>query len=542
MGIDGLLQFFKPVTYSGHISVFRKQKAAIDVMGWLYRGAYSCALELATNQPTDHYLVFTHNMINVLKTWEIKSIFCIDGRNLKAKDKTNDVRLANKEKEKAKANEILQSGNEYEARKAFTRCLDVTKEMIYRLIDMLNALEIEFIVAPFEADAQVAYLCRKGYADFGISEDSDQLCYNSPLTVYKLGTFGECEYIDLRDLRNRRKAYEKFGDETIETMLDLSETDFIFICILSGTDYLPSIKGMGIKKAINYFSRFGTLENVIKRMKIEQQFRDKVPEGYEELVKKISKVFLYQLVYDPESKSLVTFNPNPDQAALLENDKDYIGRWFPNAEKFAKGQLDIETLKNRVLKSVDVKEILGLKKSRKNNKDLVKKSQSMINISHFQVRKSYSTVIEKEKFDFKVQEDLLELNFPPVEEEEMFEFQQEIFPDQNLDDDEKTSLEIDKKLNDLSFEIPEDLLEGDENTTEVRDNSDLPRKASKKRKEPSFLPKNGNQTTETDEEGKADQNLKEHVLKKHKNNNNANDLTCDRQKISIFLSKSKSTL
>ena len=69
--------------------------------------------------------------------------------------------------------------------------------MVYKLVEMCRALNVSCMIAPYEADAQVAYLCRKGYADIAMSEDSDLLCYNTPTTIFKLGSFGECEYISL---------------------------------------------------------------------------------------------------------------------------------------------------------------------------------------------------------------------------------------------------------------------------------------------------------------------------------------------------------
>ena len=36
---------------------------------------------------------------------------------------------------------------------------------------------IEFVVAPFEADAQIAFLCQKGYCDLAITEDSDLIAF-----------------------------------------------------------------------------------------------------------------------------------------------------------------------------------------------------------------------------------------------------------------------------------------------------------------------------------------------------------------------------
>ena len=45
---------------------------------------------------------------------------------------------------------------------------------------MLRDEKIDFTVAPYEADAQLAYLARNGIVDAVISEDSDLLAFGCP--------------------------------------------------------------------------------------------------------------------------------------------------------------------------------------------------------------------------------------------------------------------------------------------------------------------------------------------------------------------------
>jgi len=45
---------------------------------------------------------------------------------------------------------------------------------------------IECIVSPYEADAQLAYLSRIDYVDVVISEDSDLLAYGSKRVLFKV--------------------------------------------------------------------------------------------------------------------------------------------------------------------------------------------------------------------------------------------------------------------------------------------------------------------------------------------------------------------
>jgi exonuclease 1 len=67
MGIKGLLEVLKPALKEVSITRFSGQTAVIDIMVWLYKGAYSCAYELATDRATLNFLVFPVKMLMMLK-------------------------------------------------------------------------------------------------------------------------------------------------------------------------------------------------------------------------------------------------------------------------------------------------------------------------------------------------------------------------------------------------------------------------------------------------------------------------------------------
>lgn len=56
------------------------------------------------------------------------------------------------------AREFLRQGNSAKARECFQKCVDVTSEMALDLIKVCRARNIDCIVAPYEADAQLAFL------------------------------------------------------------------------------------------------------------------------------------------------------------------------------------------------------------------------------------------------------------------------------------------------------------------------------------------------------------------------------------------------
>lgn len=55
--------------------------------------------------------------------------------------------------------------------------------MLSLLLQALRARGVEFLVAPYEADAQMAYLARRGDVQLVITEDSDLLAYGCPRCV-----------------------------------------------------------------------------------------------------------------------------------------------------------------------------------------------------------------------------------------------------------------------------------------------------------------------------------------------------------------------
>jgi exonuclease-1 len=57
------------------------------------------------------------------------------------------------------------------------------------LVGELKSRGIKFIIAPYEADAQLAYLSRNGIVDVVITEDSDLLAFGAKKIFYKFDFF-----------------------------------------------------------------------------------------------------------------------------------------------------------------------------------------------------------------------------------------------------------------------------------------------------------------------------------------------------------------
>ena len=156
------------------------------------------------------------------------------------------------------------------------------------------------MVAPYEADAQLAYLERIGLVDGILTEDSDLLVFGCKNVLLKLDS-DENTVVSIRraDFANMSSA-SKGGI----SLLGWSDVQFRAMAILSGCDYLPSIPGIGLKTAWSLLRKHKTVENVIRALRMEGK-RD-VPQDYLGAFKLAENVFLYQRVYDPLEEKLIT--------------------------------------------------------------------------------------------------------------------------------------------------------------------------------------------------------------------------------------------
>lgn len=83
----------------------------------------------------------------------------------------------NRSESRKKANELIEKGDHKSAAVHIHKSIDVTPEMAYILIQELKLIGVDYVVAPYEADAQMAFLDRIGEAAAIITEDSDMLLF-----------------------------------------------------------------------------------------------------------------------------------------------------------------------------------------------------------------------------------------------------------------------------------------------------------------------------------------------------------------------------
>ena len=176
---------------------------------------------------------------------------------------------------------------------------------------------MSYVVAPYEADAQMAYLERIGLVSAILTEDSDLLVFGCRHVLFKLDTEANTVKSISRD------RFGSVNDPRGISLQGWSDSQFRAMAILSGCDYLPSIQGIGLKTAWTLLKKHRNAENVIRTLKMEG--KKDVPPGYLQAFYLAEKVFLHQRVYDPIWGMIVNLTPIPEDEEWDVENEAHVG-------------------------------------------------------------------------------------------------------------------------------------------------------------------------------------------------------------------------
>ena len=337
MGVPKLLDFVRPAMHTVRLSDYKGQTLAVDASCWLHRGVYACPLELARGEHTEQFLSVAKKFLDAFAQHGVKPLLVFDGAAVAMKARLNDQRRVEREAYARKAHALLAEGKESDARTAMSKGVRITTQMTQQFIALLRRRGVAFVVAPYEADAQLAYLVEHNYCAAAVTEDSDLLAYGCRRTLFKLDYHGEAQLISLDDLQHLEAEGKHLFAGTWPGEAEAWRAGlFTDMCILAGTDYLPSAPQVGIKRAhqalraqrdvprdeatrkaatqlhaIGAKSRGGSGADSEHRASLEL-------ENYLALVRRVQQVFHHQRVYDPATGRVVPLRPAPAGVSLLD--------------------------------------------------------------------------------------------------------------------------------------------------------------------------------------------------------------------------------
>ncbi|KAL0700185.1 hypothetical protein Bca4012_056307 [Brassica carinata] len=326
MGIQGLLPLLKSIMAPIHIHDLEGCTVAVDTYSWLHKGALSCSRDLCKGLPTTRHIQYCMHRVNLLRHHGVKPVLVFDGGPLPMKLEQENKRARSRKENLARALEHEANGNSSAAYECYQKAVDISPSIAHELIQVLRQENIDYVVAPYEADAQMTFLAITKQVDAIITEDSDLIPFGCPRIIFKMDKFGHGVEFKASNLpRNKELSLSGFSSQMLLEM-----------CILSGCDYLQSLPGMGLKRAHTLVTKFKSYDRVIKHLKYSTV---SVPPLYEESFKKAMLTFKHQRVYDPKSEDVVHLSGISED---IGEDSDFVGPSMPQhiAKGIALGQLD----------------------------------------------------------------------------------------------------------------------------------------------------------------------------------------------------------
>ena len=398
MGIKGLPEVLKPYLIPVEVSRHRGKRAAVDAYSWLHKGMYGCAYDLGVKnhywkqQRRDPpYVRYCVHRAQMLRHFGVTPVIVFDGDRLPAKGGEEKERRDRRAECMRKGEEKMAVGDKDGAAFFFAQGLDVTPAMAHELIAALKREGFEFVVAPYEADAQIAALAQLGGGENGgvdvvFTEDSDLVAYGCPTVLFKLDKHGAAMELNVADVLAGPPGRARAGDdvqrqtreETAATPATRPEADadaggdadgrkgnraaaatkkrpakgapldfsgwcltrFLELCVLSGCDFLPNVPSIGIKRAHALMCAHGSAKATLAALRAEKKVP--VPEAYEDAFRRAFWTFRHARVYDPTLKGLRPLTPLPEELKAPSAETCFLGAHVEDAVavEVAEGRLD----------------------------------------------------------------------------------------------------------------------------------------------------------------------------------------------------------
>lgn len=265
MGVKGLtklLQQFAPSSIENRAyKSYTGSPLAVDISLIIYQFILAIRnsgrdMTTSTGKMTSHIHGIFYKMMSMLKHNMIP-VPVFDGQPPEIKELTLKERKETKRKALEKLEQDDKNLSSDEKKKYLKKSFTMKEVHIQDIKQLLALMGVPFVQAPGEADSQCAALNITGKVDGVVTEDMDILTFGAPVI--------------LRDFSNKKKHVRHFNLFKALKEMDITDDQFIDICILLGCDYCPSMKGWG---PIEIFKRYKEAGNMTEFIKLVNTYKN----------------------------------------------------------------------------------------------------------------------------------------------------------------------------------------------------------------------------------------------------------------------------
>jgi len=237
------------------------RKVAIDASMSLYQfliavRSEGAQLTDADGETTSHLMGTFYRTIRMIDNG-LKPVYVFDGKPPTMKSGELDKRMAKRADAETALEKAKEEGNEEEVDKQSRRLVKVGKSHVDDCKKLLKFMGVPFVSAPCEAESQCAELVKKGKVWAVGTEDMDALTFGTNVLLRHL-TFSEA--------RLKETGTKEFHLREVLEGLEMSQNEFIDLCIMLGCDYCEKIRGMGPKNALKAMQEHRSIEKVIENL------------------------------------------------------------------------------------------------------------------------------------------------------------------------------------------------------------------------------------------------------------------------------------
>ena len=250
MGIPGLLKQVGPLlTRENLYAIARGRTVGVDGHVWLHQLAYGFAQCIVVEK---NYQPLARQFLQQALTAQshgVTMVFVFDGAPTPAKRETDQSRQVRRAKAVAK----LQLGLDPDP-KVLRAAVALGWAAVEAVIRLLRQYGIPYLVAPYEADAQLALLCRESLVWGVTTVDSDFIVHGMANIFFKVQwRTGRC-HMYRRSLLENPASWPVTAEVQQSPLLQIVRSAGleVLLCfgLLVGCDYGTKIKGVGGKKAV----------------------------------------------------------------------------------------------------------------------------------------------------------------------------------------------------------------------------------------------------------------------------------------------------
>lgn len=296
MGVQGLWGAIEKMQRSGHLNEFRGRTIAVDAPNVLHQLARPHATALARGEWQGLARQFVKKFETMSRRFKVTFVLVFDGGDPPMKEAERAGREADRERYRSIAVELHRAGEHELADTLLKKAPTVGRytHLVAQAVRKSKVLSV--IMAPMEAEAELAWLSRQPHVAAVWSGDSDVVAYFTHKVLIR-NVDGATGKIDAYDLDNLA-AWQKCG--ALGTLQD--KTQFILACVVAGSDYTPTLthKIDSVARCVAQLSR--DADFVTQLAHVAERFRLSATERHQ--CHQAIYAILHHWVYNPTTRGV----------------------------------------------------------------------------------------------------------------------------------------------------------------------------------------------------------------------------------------------